>query len=134
MNIAAVMDAIGDQIDTIAGLTVHRHPPDRVSPPAAVVVYPEEITFDKSYGRGSDGMTLPVVVVVGKPTARVARTRLVAYCDGTGAKSIKQVVEAGTYTAFDTVRVADVIFDVITIGGTDYLAAQFNLEIEGRGT
>jgi hypothetical protein len=55
------------------------------------------------------------------------------YCAGSGASSIKAVLEAGTYTAFDTVRVARVEFDVLTIGGTDYLAALFDLDIIGDG-
>jgi hypothetical protein len=70
---------------------------------------------------------------VGKAHDRSTRDRVADYCDGSGAKSIKAVVESGTYTAFDSVRVARVEFDVVTIGGIDYLAALFELDIIGDG-
>jgi hypothetical protein len=134
MDLADVMDALAARLDTIDGLRVHAHPPGTVTPPAAVVAYPEAVTFDATYGRGMDRMTLPVVVVVGKASDRTARDQLGAYADGSGPKSVKAVVESGTYTAFDTVRVMSVEFDVIAIGGTDYLAAMFDLDISGPGS
>jgi hypothetical protein len=97
MNLADVMDAVGDRLDTIAGLRVFAYPPGSVTPPAAVVSYPEGIEFDATYGRGSDRMTLPVVVVVGKASDRAARDKLGAYCDGSGASSVKAVLESGEY-------------------------------------
>lgn len=134
MNLADVMDAIADRVDTIGGLRVHNHPPGKVTPPAAVVAYPETYTYDATYGRGMDRLTLPLVLVVGKATDRSARDELGAYVDGAGARSVKTVLEGGTYTAFHTVRVTGVDFDVVTIGGTDYLAALFDLDIAGSGT
>jgi len=133
MDLAAVMDAVAGRIDTITGLRVHPHPPGSLTPPAAVVSYPDEIAFDETYVRGMDRMTLPVVVVVGKASDRAARDELAAYCNGSGARSIKAVLESGVYTAFHTLRVMRIEFDVVTIGGTDYLAALFDLDISGQG-
>lgn len=134
MNLADVMDAIANRVDTISGLRVHAHPPGKVTPPAAVVAYPEAYTYDATYGRGMDRLTLPLVVVVGKATDRSARDDLGAYVDGSGSRSVKTVLESGTYTVFDTVTVTSVDFDVVTIGGTDYLAALFDLDIAGSGS
>lgn len=133
MDLADVMDAIGDRLDTITGLRVHRYPPGSVSPPAAVVSYPDEITFDETYGRGMDRLSLPVVLVVGKASDRAARNKLGAYVNGSGASSVKAVLESGTYSAFHTVRVASADFDVVSIGDVPYLAAMFNLDITGSG-
>lgn len=135
MDLAAVMDAIATQLDTIAGLRVHPHPPDSIHPPAAVVTYPDSYDFDQTYARGADRLELPVVVLVGKVSERSARDTLAAYVNGSGAKSIKAVVESGTYTAFDTVRVTGASFDVIGVGSpeTQYLAATFVLDITGSG-
>ena len=134
MNLADVMDEVAAKLDTIAGLRCFAYPADAVQPPAAIVSYPETITFDETYGRGMDRLTLPVVVVVGKPTDRSSRDALAAYCHGSGARSVKAVVEAGTYTAFDTVRVTSIEFDVVVIAGTDYLAALFDLDVAGAGS
>lgn len=134
MNIAQVMQEISDRIDTIAGLRCFAYPPGTVTPPAAVVSYPTSIEFDETYGRGVDAMSLPVVVAVGRPTDRTTRDLLTAYCAGAGASSIKEVVESGTYTALDNVRVESVEFDVIALGGVDYMAAMFTLDIGGSGT
>lgn len=134
MNLADIMDAIATQLDTITGLRVTAYPPDQVQPPAGIVTYPDSYTFDGTYGRGMDRITIPVVVVVGRVYDRATRDLIASYCDGSGTSSVKAVIEAGTYTAFDTVRVESVEFDVVTIAGTDYMAATFNLDIAGSGS
>lgn len=133
MDIAAVMDEIADQLGTIAGLRVHAAPPGSIQPPAAVVSFPERIDFDATYGRGMDTLKLPVVLAVGRPTERSTRDAIAGYCAGSGSASVKAVLEEGVYAEFDTVRVASVDFDVITIGAVDYMAAVFSLEISGTG-
>ncbi|MGH3735836.1 MAG: hypothetical protein ACRDT6_09485 [Micromonosporaceae bacterium] len=133
MDLGDAMDAVAARLDTIAGLRVFAYPPPAVTPPAAIVSYPDELNFDETYGRGMDRLTLPVVVVVGKASDRSSRNLIAAYADGSGASSVKAVVESGTYTAFDTVRVMRAEFDIVRIAGTDYLAALFDLDIAGQG-
>jgi hypothetical protein len=135
MNLGDVMDAVGDRLDTIEDLRVFAHPPPKIYPPAAWVAYPEGYVYDATYGRGMDRITnLGVVVVVGKVSDRSARDRISAYADGSGARSVKAVLESGTYTAFDTIRVVDVTFDVLTVAADDYLGALFTLDIAGQGS
>jgi hypothetical protein len=135
MDLANVMDEIGDQLDTIDGLRVYRYPPDNVAVPAAVVAYPEDYEFDSTYARGMDRITnLPVVVMVGKVSDRASRDRISAYANGAGAKSVKAVIESGIYTAFDTVRVQMVEFDIVQMANVEYLAATFSLDIAGQGS
>jgi hypothetical protein len=133
MRLDDVMDQVATQLDTISGLRVTAFPADSVSPPAAIVSYPGTYTYDETYGRGMDRLSLPVVVVVGKPYDRSTRDNLAGYCDGSGSSSVKAVLESGTYTAFSTVRVESVEFDVLTIAGTDFMAALFTLDIAGTG-
>ena len=134
MDLGAVMQEIADQVDTIADLRVYGYPPDSVNAPAAIVTYPGSLDYDGSYGRGMDRIPdLTVVVLVGKVSERTARDRVSLYCNGSGAASIKAVVEAGTYTEFDTVRVASVSFDIVLLGAVEYLAATFTLDIAGQG-
>jgi hypothetical protein len=134
VDLADVMQEVADRLDAIEGLRVHPSPPGKVTPPAAVVSYPETYTFDETYGRGMDRLSLPLVVVVGRPVDRSTRDALAAYCKGSGAASVKAVLESGTYSAFDVLRVESIDFDVVSIGGTEYMAALFTLDIAGSGT
>lgn len=134
MNLAAVMDDVSNRLAAIPGLRCFAYPPPTISPPAAIVSYPDTYTFDETYGRGMDRVNLPVVLVVGKVSDRATRDALGAYCNGTGPKSVKQVLESGTYTAFHTVRVENIEFDVVSIAAIDYMAAAFTLDIAGSGS
>lgn len=134
MILGDVMQEVADRLDTIAGLRVFAYPTDQPPPiPAAIVSYPDSYTYDATYGRGMDRMELPVWLVVGKVSDRAARDQITKYLDGSGADSVKAVLESGTWTEFDTVRVMSVEFDVIRIGGIDYLAAGLTLDIAGQG-
>lgn len=134
MNLADVMQEVADQLDTIGGgLKVFGFPAYKITPPAAVVTYPENYNYDSTYARGMDRMTLPVVVLVGKVDDRTSRDRIAKYADGSGAASVKAVVESGTYTAFDSVRATGVEFDIVTMAGDEFLAATFSLDIVGKG-
>jgi hypothetical protein len=135
MNLVTVMDQVGTQLDTISGLRVTDFPPDNINPPAGYVGLPEDYEFDKTYGRGMDRINnLPVIVAVSRWPDRQAFARAAEYAAGSGAKSVKAVLEAGAYSAFHTLTVTGVVFDVLTIGGTDYLGALFTLDITGQGS
>lgn len=135
MNLADVMDQIAAQLRTIDGLRVVMEG-ERVSVPCAFVALPSSLTFDETYGRGSDSMTLSVVVLVSGTPPRTVRKVLGAYCDGSGDSSVKAVLEASDagYTAFDSARVASVAFDVYSAGAVQYPAAIFDLDITGHGS
>lgn len=134
MNLADVMGEIATVLAGLEELSVFGYPANTVAPPAAIVTYPDVIDFDVSYGRGLDRIPrLPVVLVIGKADEESARDRLGQYIDGSGDSSIKQLLESGTYTAFDTLAVTSAEIDVYTIGGTDYLGAVFYCDITGKG-
>lgn len=134
MDMGAVMQQVADRLDTIAGLRVFAYPPDKPpSAPAAVVTYPGTLTFDGGYNRGMDRLDPTVVALVGKVDTRTARDRIAKYCAGSGVESFKQVLESGEYTAFDTLRVTQVEFDILTIGAVEYLSATFTLDVVGKG-
>lgn len=134
MNLAAVMDEIATQLDTITELRAYGYPPETIVPPVAIVDFPESIDYDQTYGRGADRMSLLVWVVAGRATAPATRDLLAAYADGSGARSVKAVIEAGTYTAFDEAVVTGAEFEPVTYNGATYLAAQFTVDIMGSGS
>lgn len=134
MNIQTVMDELAARLDTIPGLRVAAHPVDAINPPHAIVSLPN-ITFDLTYGRGSDRLELPIVVAVGKVSSRAARENLLKYVAGSGTSSVKAVLEdeSTPYASFYALRVQTVEFDVIAWGAIDYLTATFVLDITGPG-
>jgi hypothetical protein len=133
MDLAAVMQAVSDQLDTIVGLNCYAWPSSTVSPPAAVIAYPESIDPDLTYRRGKGRISLPVWVVVGNVSEKSTRDAIAAYVNSSGPASVVAVLDAGTYTAFDTLHVESIEFDVVTIGAVDYLGALFTLDISGSG-
>lgn len=134
MNIVSVMSEVAARLKLIGPpLRVFDHPVSSVAPPTAIVSLPE-ITYDRTYGRGSDAFALPVLLVIGKVVDRAARANLAPYVDGSGPSSFKERLEANdTYVAFDTLRVESCTFDVVEFGAIEYLAATFLLEITGSG-
>lgn len=133
MRLADVMDEIATRLRSISGLRVWDWPAGSISPPAAVVSYPDSYKPHATYARGADQMTIPVIVLVGRASERSARDQLSEYVDGSGARSLIAVLESGSYTAFDTLTVSNIDFDVVRMGETDYLAALFACDIVGSG-
>jgi hypothetical protein len=133
VNVAEVMDELGTVLATIEGLRTFPYNADRITPPAAIVGWPDPISYDATMVRGADRMTLPLIVVVGRYDARNTRTRLAKYLDGAGADSVKTVLEAAEHTSFDSLRVTEARSDSYQIGGVEYLGAEFSLDIVGPG-
>lgn len=131
MDLAETMDAIATRLKTITGLRVQAWPADAVNPPAAVVTYPATYTFDATYGRGSDRMDPQVVILVGGAFKKTTRDLITEYARGTGPKSVKAVLESAEYDF--TIRVANIEFEAVTIGGVELMAARFTLDIYGQG-
>lgn len=131
LDLNAAMDGLGVRLATISGLEVKDYNADAVYPPAAVITLPEIIEYDESMGRGTDRCTIPVWVFVGKISERSARDALAAYMSGTGSSSIKSAIEADSDLAgaAHTCRVMTAEPIAATVGGVEYLAAIFNVEV-----
>lgn len=132
MILKDVMEQLAAQLATIEGLRAYDWPIGSAAPPAAIVSFPTSFG-EGTYQRGMDTMTIPVVVLVGRPTDRSTRDLLSKYLDGAGGSSIKATLESGRYTAFHTIVVRPTDTDVYELGGTAYLAALFDCEIAGSG-
>jgi hypothetical protein len=134
MNLANVMDEVADKLRPITGLQVFAYPEKMITPPTAIITYPDDYTFDETYGRGSDRITLPVHLIVADVTAESSKYQIAEYCDGSGARSVKAIVEAGTYTSCDSVRVSNIDFGTMKVAGLDYISAVFDLDVFGPGS
>lgn len=135
MNLSDVAEEIAARLDTISGLNAFPFPPDSLTPPAAIVLNPQpgDVVYDATYGRGMDRMTLPVIVLGGRSNDQQAHADIRAFLDGSGARSVKAVLQAGTYTSLHTIRVTTGGVDGVQVGGVEYYAAMFDLDITGQG-
>lgn len=133
MIIRDVMDQIGAQLDTIDGLRVWEYDADDIEPPAGIIRLTGDIDYLGAYNRGMVKIELSVLILVCAVDDRVRRDEIVAYADSSGSMSIKQVLETGSYTAFDTLAVAKSKFQVVSIARIKYVGAEFQIKISGRG-
>lgn len=134
MIVRDVMDEVAAAAGTIDGLRTYGWPSGEAVPPFAFCDYPEGGTYDATYGRGMDRFNLPLVVCVARVDERIARELLTSYIDGSGARSVKAAVDGYAYDSADVVRCAS--FEVMRyqLGGTQYVAVEFTIEIAGQGT
>lgn len=129
LDLNATLDAIGVRLATIPGLRVYDYPPDTIAVPAAVVGYPDTVTYDETMARGTDSTVLTVTVLVGRVSDRASRDALAAYLAGTGASSIKAAVDGPLGGAVKDARVAAAAVLTITVAGVEYAAAAFSVEV-----
>lgn len=134
MDLGSVMDDIGAALETIDGLRVYPYFAQRVSPPAASVGWPTTFDYDETYGRGADSMTLPAIIMVGRVDARTSRDHIAQYADGNGAHSVKTAIDSYDSDVWDAATVTSVEFDVVQVAGVDYLAAEFTIDVYGKGS
>lgn len=131
MNLLNVAQELADRLATIVPRSTP-YAPDTISPPAAYV-FGAETSYDVSYSRGLDTARLSVTVAVARAPIDVAWKTLAPYVSGSGDQSVKQVLEAGTYTSFDTIQVIGSHVGDVNVGGNDYKGAGFDLVITGSG-
>jgi hypothetical protein len=136
VDLYAVRDELATVLKTITGLRAYAWAQGTVAAPAALPGWPDRLDYAQTYGRGMSHVPdLPVLVVVGKASERIAAKRLGEYVAETGAKSIPAKLEgrAGSWTTCDVVTVSWVGFPAVQLASVDYLAAEFHLDITGRG-
>ncbi len=142
MNIDDISDEIATRLRTIPGLRVYQDDPGSIDPPCVAIALPEDITFDQTYGRGSDRITWTFALMAARLDADKARLtkRLSPYTSGSGELSIKRVVESEDaeaytpYTAFHTIRLTRGEFAILQYGSIDYQGVIFEADIFGQGT
>lgn len=134
MDLGSVMDDLGDALATIEGLRVFPYWADRVTAPAAIVGWPDPLTYDAAMTRGGDRVELPLMVLVGKVDARSSRDALSQYANGSGSSSVKAAIESHNAIAYHSARVTRCEFGVMSVAGTEYLAATFLIDLIGTGS
>jgi hypothetical protein len=132
MIVGTVMDQIGSRLDTIDGLRVHAYEKDEIQVPAGLVSLPGMINYQTTFGPGYCQLTIEVTILVSKVDDKIRRDKIAPYADSRGSRSVRAVLEGGTYTAFDSLEVRTGRFLVVNIAGDDYLAFVVAIDIIGQ--
>lgn len=130
MIVSDIVDALASAL-SIGGVTVYRYAPDSIVEPAIIIPFPKSISYDATYGRGADDLTQEVHVVAGRVVDADALVNLGPFCDGDGAQSIKALLEldGSLGEIVNDLQVSEATFGALTIGGVDYLAATFTVDV-----
>lgn len=136
MDLAAVMDEISAKLfAALPDVNPFPYPARSVTPTSHIISYPERIDYGTSYQNGQSRFeALPVFIVFGKVTELESRNAAAAFVKGSGASSVRQILEAGPYTNLWTLKVTDCEFSTMTEAGNTYLAAEFHCDITGPGS
>lgn len=137
MILSAVMTGLAANLATITGLRVHTYPVENPTVPCAYPNLPDEIDFDQAAARGSDGINIPVDVLVQSSTSKAGVAALVPYLDGAGAKSIKAAIEAdktlgGACSSLQVVSATPQMYEIPGQAG-QFAGARFLVNVLGNG-
>jgi len=132
MTVSTVRDNMKTQLSSISGLRIYDTVPDSINVPAAVVGM-LDFNFDTSMNRGFDTATLDLILITGRMSERSAQNSLDGYLSGSGSGSIKTVLENNKTLsgACQTLRVTTATSGSLQVGGIDYLAYRFRIEVIG---
>lgn len=126
MSLANIRAGLGDNLETISGIRVYEEVPDNPAMPCAVIQI-QSVNYDQSFQRGLTEYNFVVRLVVTRVTERRAQRKLDQFIDD-GARSVKTAIQSDLTlggAAFDCRVIGMDNADTVTIGGTDYMAADF---------
>jgi hypothetical protein len=130
-SISAIRSALATNLQTISGLRSGGTIPDLVNPPFCLIT-PSSVSYNRALSNGLTEYNFTLTAIVGRASERTAQNLLDAYCQPTGATSIKSAVESDKTlggNAYD-LRVTNMRnYGSTTIGETTYLAAEFDLVV-----
>lgn len=111
------------------------YPPDDISvSPSGYVSYPQQGTYNETYGHGVSGMTdLAIVLVAGEPGQRKTHDLLMGWVADTGAQSIVRQLEAWSWESCDDLTITTWEIIPETVAGNAYLAVMFRATVMGPG-
>lgn len=133
-SVTDLRNGLATRLATISGLHDYARVPKTVNLPAAIVQPAPDsaIMFDAAGARASDDFMFVITLLVTDAVDEIGQAALDPYLAGSGAQSIKTVIEAdGTLGgAAQWVRVTGVRnYGLIEQGGIQYLGAEFVVEV-----
>lgn len=134
ITLSTTMDALGAAMLNVTGLTkAYTTPTEAIRPPCVIVGYPEgDMQLAATFGRGSDRMTFPVIVVCGLQFDAGTRT-LVSSVITSASDGWDALNSDATLAAMGSIRVDSVTIEGWQMSpenpGLVYTAVRFAVEI-----
>lgn len=130
-DISAIRQGLATNIGTVPGLRVTTETTDNPTPPVAVITL-DNIDYHNAMKNGLTTYNFLVTVVVGRAAEREMQRKLDAYCQPTGAQSVKAAIESNRSLSgviHDLIVVSANPTGNITINDQTYLAAEFTVTV-----
>ena len=130
-DISAIRQGIATNLGTIPGLRASAELIDNPTPPIAVINL-DSIDYHGAMQNGLTTYNFVVTVIVGRAAEREMQRKLDAYCQPTGAQSVKAAIESNRSLSgviFDLIVVSSSPSGNITINDQTYLAAEFTVTV-----
>lgn len=130
MSLSDIRSGLATNLGTISSIRTYTEIPDNPVMPCAIIAL-ESVEYDRTFGRGETEYTFTVRLIVARVTERRAQQKLDEFIDA-GARSVKTAIESDRTlggAAFDAVVERLNNIDAVTIGSTDYLAADFAVTV-----
>ncbi|HMA77618.1 MAG TPA: hypothetical protein VKP88_00565 [Candidatus Paceibacterota bacterium] len=130
MSLADIREGLGTNLETISGIRVYEEIPDNAAVPCAVIQL-RSVTYDEAFQRGLSEYSFVVRLIVTRVTERRAQRKLDQFIDD-GARSVKTAIQSDLTlggAAFDCRVTGMDDADTVTIGGTEYMAADFAVTV-----
>ena len=130
MSISDLRQGLADNLETIPGLRVYATLPDVVNPPSAMITL-DRITYNRQMKQAMSEYAFKVTVVLGRVSERVAQQNLDLLVAPSG-DSVKAAIESDRTLgghAFDVFVPELSAYGAVSLGGIDYLSAEFSVQV-----
>lgn len=126
-DLGNLMDELAAAVATIDGIDrTFAYPAEKVEPPCVVVAWPEEVSYDQTYGGLQHDWVIPVFVLLGRGgTYRTKRDTIAGWF----SRDVKEAIDGATYTGDPIVVVTEAVLDIEEVGGIGYLAIKFLVDV-----
>jgi hypothetical protein len=135
-DIESILDEISGKMAALSGVVAYAWDKGNITTtPAVLVGLPDRVGYRTTYSRKGKSLAITLVVLVGKSNERAAHKNLLPFLENSGERSVFRVIDSAftTYTTCDDVTVLDGEPGIWVSAGTQYLGAEFTINVTATG-
>lgn len=135
--IEEILSEISGKMAALDGVVSYSWDADRIATvPAVLIGLPRRTQYRTSYGARGKTLTVTMVVLVSRASARGAHLKLVPFLENSGPRSVYRTVDSAftAYTTCDDVTVVEADEPEVWINnGVQYLGVEFTIDVTATG-